>query len=116
MTDASGTQRLLLNSTDGVIIGNPNKGKVQITDAGMTIYDTNKKKRTAIDTSGLHIFDASSTPVEVALFGSTVETAGTTAFARIGANNSSRFEISPTTLSAYTGTTKYFEVSASGLT
>ena len=116
MTDASGTQRLLLNSTDGVIIGNPNKSKVQITDAGMTIYDTNKKKRTAIDTSGLHIFDASSTPVEVALFGSTVETAGTTAFARIGANNSSRFEISPTTLSAYTGTTKYFEVSASGLT
>ena len=54
--------------------------------------------------------------MEVALFGSTVGTTGTNAFARLGKSDSSRFEISPTTLSAYTGNTKYFEVSANGLT
>jgi hypothetical protein len=115
MYDASGTQRFEAGA-DGVIVGNPSTGHITIrNDTGVTIYDINNKKRTAVNSSGLHIFDTSATPVEVATFGSTVGTSGTTAFARIGVNNSTRFEISPTTLSAYTGTTKYFEVSASSL-
>ena len=81
---------------------------------GIAIYDSAAKKRAMVNTSGLTIYDANEN--DVANFGSTVGTTGTTAFARVGRSNSSRFEISPTTLSAYTGNTKYFEVSATGMT
>lgn len=113
--DNSGNRRLKINAGVGLIIGLESKGHTQITDAGVYFYDTNNKKRTQVDANGLTIYDASATPVDVANFGTSVGTTGTTAFARIGLSNSTRFEISPTTLSAYTGNTKYFEVSASGL-
>ena len=67
MTDKSGTQRLLLNSVSGAIIGHPNKGRVHITDAGITIYDTNNKTRSVINTSGLDVKDTDGS-TSVALF------------------------------------------------
>ena len=96
---------------------NGDNPKVELTPDNFNMYDKNGKKRTTIDTNGLHIFDASSTPVEVALFGSTVGTNGTTAYARIGLENSSRFEVTPTSLRAYTSTstTPFFEVTSTSL-
>lgn len=96
-----------MDSTNGVVMGNTtdNKGRMKIADNEILFYDTNNKKRTTIDASGLTAYDATET--DVANFGAT---------ARVGKSNSSRFLMNADSLQAYNSSnTKYFEVSASGL-
>lgn len=111
MTDSGGTQRLLLNSSSGAIIGHPSKGRTQITDAGMTIYDANNKKRTQVDANGLHVYNTDGS-TETGLFGA--------ATARIGSTTGPAFYMNDSSLQAYymngTTRTKYFEVSPTSIT
>ena len=117
MTDSVGTQRLLLDSTSGAIIGNPSKGRVQITDAGMFVYDTNSKKRTQVDANGLHVYNTDGS-TEIALFG--ITTGNSSPTARIGTTTGPAFHINDSSLQAYymnNGTrTMYFEVTPTKMT
>lgn len=122
MYDSNGKVRSVINAsgldikdTDGSTsvalfaassrIGKAASGHVIVDSTGMTVYDTNNKKRTAVNASGLTVYDASE--VDVGNFAAT---------ARIGKSNSSRFLMNATSLQAYDSSNKmYFEVSSSGL-
>ena len=110
MTDGGGIQRLLLDSTDGAIIGRPDKGRIQITDVGMFVYDTNSRRRTQIDSDGLHLYDTDGS-TESAIFSPTS--------ARIGKENNVAFYVNSDSLQAYymngSTRTKYFEVTPNGM-
>lgn len=79
-------QRLSLDSTTGVVVGNPSKGRVMVNDVGLTIYDTNNHKRSAIDSDGLEVF-AGTDSISVAKFGTS---------ARIGKASDAHVVVKPT--------------------
>ena len=91
MLDSGGVQRIALDATNGAIIGKPTKGHTQITDAGTYFYDTNNKKRSAVDADGLTVYGTDGT-TSVAQFGSTV---------RVGKAAASRIEVESTCLNIY---------------
>ena len=115
--DSTGIQKLTLDTTNGVIVGEINKERIQINNTGTVIYDydndrtTNKSvKRTQIDKDGLHIYNTDGT-TETGLFGA--------ATARIGTTGGAAFHINDSSLQAYyvNGNTRtlYFQVSPTGM-
>ena len=115
--DSAGIQKLTLDTTNGIIVGEINKERIQINNTGTVIYDydndrtTNKSvKRTQIDKDGLHIYNTDGT-TETGLFGA--------ATARIGTTGGAAFHINDSSLQAYyvNGNTRtlYFQVSPTGM-
>ena len=106
MYDAGGTQRVSVNSGTGVILGHPSRGRAQLTDAGMTVYDNNNKIRTVINTSGMDVRDTDGT-TSVASFGQT---------ARIGRPSNARLMMNSNSIQAYDDSNNlYFEITGAGL-
>lgn len=58
MYGADGNKRVSISSGSGVVLGLSNKGHVTITDATVSLYDTNNKERTQVNTSGLLVKNA----------------------------------------------------------
>ena len=82
MTSSDGTQRIAADSSTGVVVGNPSKGRVVVNDTGITIYDTNNRRRTAVDSDGLKVY-AGTDSTEVAHFTASGAQIGKTGESRI---------------------------------
>ena len=92
-------------------VGQSNSSHVELgSDNGMNVFDQDNKLRLNASSTGVSIFDydSNNNRINVANFGTT---------ARIGAVGSSRFLINSGSLQAYdNNNSKYFEVSANGMT
>ena len=98
---------------DGIRIASTSPGtqnqRIELTNSNTSFYDSAGKKRTQIDTNGLHTYNASGN--ETGLFGQDT--------ARLGRTDNAAFHMNANSLEAYymdNGTRKlYFQVSPNGL-
>ena len=106
--DKNGDQRLNLNITNGVTVGRPDKGRVQITDDAIKIYNNSNKERVRVNDTGFHVYNNDG--VETAWIGQDAAQLGT-AYNSDGAT----FLMGKDSLSAYANNYNYFYVSKNGM-